>query len=126
MEELAANQGLAATHPEPWNKVLTAGSDDHGSLYPAKAWSEVPRALNVADLLGHLRAGRVTIHGRAARRWRSRMAFTESYSFIREKISRGSSESSDLIEKVFSRFMEGRDPTEFSFPEKLSFLAQGS
>ncbi len=29
------------------------------------------------------------------------------------------------IEKVFSRFMEGRDPTEFSFAEKMSFLAQG-
>jgi len=126
MEELAANQGLAATHPEPWNKVLTAGSDDHGSLYPAKAWSEVPRALNVADLLGHLRAGRVTIHGAGGTPLAlSHGVYRILYSFIREKISRGSSESSDLIEKVFSRFMEGRDPTEFSFPEKLSFLAQG-
>ena len=36
-----------------------------------------------------------------------------------------SAQSGDLIEKVFSRFMEGRDPTEFSFPEKMGFLAQG-
>ena len=30
-----------------------------------------------------------------------------------------------LIEKAFSRFMEGKDPTEFSLAEKLGFLAQG-
>lgn len=126
MEELTANQGLAPTHPEPWIKVLTAGSDDHAGIYPAKAWSELPRSSSVPELLDHLRAGRVTIHGAGG----SPIALSHGvykilYSFIREKISRGSSESSDLIEKVFSRFMEGRDPTEFSFPEKLAFLAQG-
>lgn len=126
MEELAANQALAPTHREPWVKVLTAGSDDHGGIYPAKAWTEVPRCLNVAELLEHLRAGRCTVHGAGG----TPLALAHGvykilYSFIREKISRGSSESSDLIEKVFSRFMEGRDPTEFSMPEKLSFLAQG-
>jgi len=126
MEELAASQGLAPTHPEPWIKVLTAGSDDHGGIYPAKAWSEVPRSAGVPELLAHLRAGRVTIHGQGG----TPLALAHGlykilYSFIREKFSRGSSQSSDLIEKVFSRFMEGRDPTEFSLPEKLSFLAQG-
>jgi glycosyltransferase involved in cell wall biosynthesis len=126
MEELAVSQGLAATHTEPWMKVLTAGSDDHGGIYPAKAWSEVPRARNVAELLDHLRAGRVTIHGEGGTPLAlSHGVYKILYSFVREKFSRGSSQSSDLIEKVFSRFMEGRDPTEFSLPEKLSFLAQG-
>ena len=126
MEELAANQGLAATHSEPWIKVLTAGSDDHGGIYPAKAWSEVPRSGSVRELLDHLRAGRVTIQGEGGTPLAlSHGVYKILYSFIREKFSRGSSESSDLIEKVFSRFMEGRDPTEFSFAEKLSFLAQG-
>jgi glycosyltransferase involved in cell wall biosynthesis len=102
IEELTANQGLAATHPEPWIKVLTAGS------------------------LDHLRAGRVSIHGAGGTPLAiSHGVYKILYSFIREKFSRGSSQSSDLIEKVFSRFMEGRDPTEFSFAEKLSFLAQG-
>src|SRR5581483_8851550 len=31
----------------------------------------------------------------------------------------------NLAEKMFSRFMEGRDPTEFSLAEKIGFLAQG-
>jgi len=126
MEELAMNQGLAATHSEPWIKVLTAGSDDHAGIYPAKAWSEFPRCASVAELLDHLRAGRVTLQGSGG----SPVAISHGvykvlYSFIREKFARGSAQSSDLIEKVFSRFMEGRDPTEFSFAEKMSFLAQG-
>ncbi len=126
LAEMSAAQGLAPTHPEPWKKVLTAGSDDHGGFYPAKAWSEVPHSRNAAELLDHLRAGRVTIHGQGGTPLAlSHGVYKVLYSFIREKFSRGSSESSDLLEKVFSRFMEGRDPTEFSFPEKLSFLAQG-
>jgi len=126
LEEFAINQGLAPTHSEPWKKVLTAGSDDHGGIYPAKAWIEVPRVFNVPDLLEHLRTGRVTIRGSGGTPLAlSHGVYKILYSYIREKISRGSSESSDLIEKVFSRFMEGQDPTEFSFPEKLSFLAQG-
>jgi glycosyltransferase involved in cell wall biosynthesis len=126
MEDLATNQGLAATHPEAWNKVLIAGSDDHGGIQPAHAWSEVPRCVSAAEVLDHVRAGRVTIHGAGGSPLGvAHGLYKTLYSFVREKISRGSSQSSDLIEKVFSRFMEGRDPTEFSFPEKMAFLAQG-
>jgi len=126
IDALATNQGLAPTHPEPWVKVLTAGSDDHGSIYPAKAWSETPRSASVHDLLAHIRADRVTIHGEGGTPLAlSHGVYKTLYHFIREKFSRGSSQSSDLIEKVFSRFMEGRDPTVFSFPEKMAFLAQG-
>ena len=37
----------------------------------------------------------------------------------------GNDAGAGLIEKAFSRFMEGRNPTEFSLAEKLGFLAQG-
>jgi glycosyltransferase involved in cell wall biosynthesis len=125
MEEFSLAQGLAPTHPEPWKKVMIGGSDDHSGMYPAKAWTEVPRSRTTAELLGHIRAGSVTMHGEGG----TPLAIAHGvykilYSFIREKFSRGSIPSSDLIEKVFSRFMEGRDPTEFSLPEKLSFAAQ--
>src|SRR5262249_19011121 len=33
--------------------------------------------------------------------------------------------SAALVEQMFSRFMEGRDPTEFTLAEKASFIAQG-
>jgi glycosyltransferase involved in cell wall biosynthesis len=126
IEELSVNQGLAPTHQEPWIKVLTAGSDDHAGIYPAKAWSEFPRCNKVAEMLDHLRAGRVTIQGNGG----SPVAISHGvykivYHFIRDRFAPRTAQSSDLIEKVFSRFMEGRDPTVFSFTEKMSFLAQG-
>ena len=34
-------------------------------------------------------------------------------------------ETPKLLEKMFARFMEGENPTEFTFAEKLDFLAQG-
>ncbi|HEX4083682.1 MAG TPA: glycosyltransferase [Chthoniobacteraceae bacterium] len=126
MEALANEHSLQPTHEEPWKKVLVAGSDDHSGMYPAKAWTETPRTGSVPELLQHLRAGRVMMAGEGGTPLAlSHGVYKVLYSFIREKIQRGSSESSDLIEKVFSRFMEGRDPTEFSLPEKLGFLAQG-
>jgi len=126
MEELADRQNLAPTHSEPWIKVLTAGSDDHGGMYPAKAWNELPHSGSIKDLLEHIRAGHITIHGCGGTPLAiSHGVYKILYSFIREKFAGRSVESSDLIEKVFDRFMEGRDPTEFSFTEKLGFLAQG-
>jgi glycosyltransferase involved in cell wall biosynthesis len=126
MEAMANEHDLAPTHPEPWIKVLTAGSDDHGSIFPAKAWSETPRATNIRELLEHIRAGHIAIRGAGGTPLAlSHGVYKTLYQFVREKFSHSSAQSGDLIEKVFSRFMEGRDPTEFSFPEKLSFLAQG-
>ena len=126
MEELADRQNLAPTHSEPWIKVLTAGSDDHGGMYPAKAWNELPHSGSIKDLLEHIRAGHITIHGCGGTPLAiSHGVYKILYSFIREKFAGRSVESSDLIEKVFDRFMEGRDPTVFTAGEKFAFLAQG-
>ena len=38
---------------------------------------------------------------------------------------RGNKLGYGFIEKAFSRFMEGQDPTEFTLAEKIGFLAQG-
>lgn len=43
--------------------ALTAGSDDHSLLEACNAWSEFPRSARPADVLDHLRAGRVEMAG---------------------------------------------------------------
>jgi hypothetical protein len=43
--------------------------------------------------------------------------------FVSDKVA--GAESSSLVGKAFSRFMEGEDPTEFSWAEKIGFVAQG-
>ncbi len=45
--------------------------------------------------------------------------------FIQDRFTEKLGPSASLVEKMFSRFMEGRDPTEFTLGEKAGFVAQG-
>lgn len=126
IERLAEEHGIAPTHPEPWKKTLAGGSDDHGGVFPASAWTEAPQAASPGEFLAHLRAGRAVARGAGGTPLAlSHGLYNTIFGFIGDKVLRSDAQSSGLLEKVFSRFMEGRDPTEFSFPEKLAFLAQG-
>src|SRR3954471_12204396 len=58
IDELAHRHGLAPTHPEPWRKILTGGSDDHGGMFPGSAFTTTPATANAAEFLEHVRAGR--------------------------------------------------------------------
>ena len=112
------------THEEPWRKVLTGGSDDHGGMFAGSAWTEVPFAAGVPEFLGHLREGRCEPAGRGGTPLAlSHGLYNNLRQFIGQKFA--GAESSSLIGKAFSRFMEGNDPTEFSWMEKFGFVAQG-
>ncbi len=128
IEEMANRHDLPPTHPEPWRKFFTAGSDDHGGMFPAKAWTETPPAQSVAEFLDHLRAGRTTPHGEGGTPLAlSHGLYNTVYSFAQDKFLKAGTRTQTpaLLEKMFSRFMEGENPTEFTFGEKLNFLADG-
>src|SRR2546423_5233138 len=44
IEELANRHDLQPTHPEPWKKILTGSSDDHGGQICSRASTRNPRA----------------------------------------------------------------------------------
>ena len=122
--EIAERHQLAPTHPEPWRKHFTGGSDDHGGMFPGSAWTATPAAATAEDFLAHIRAGRC----RAAGAGGTPLVFSHGlYNNLRQFIASrfSEAESSTLIGKAFSRFMEGQDPTEFSWGEKIGFVAQG-
>jgi len=124
MEELANRHGLAPTHERPWQKVLVAGSDDHGGLFPAAAYTETCACRTPEAFLAEIAAGTCTIHGRGGTPLAlSHGLYNTLHHFLRDKFIGGDDES--LLSKVFSRFMEGRDPTEFSFGDKLGLIANG-
>ncbi len=124
IEEMANRHGLAPTHAEPWRKALTGGSDDHGGMAVATAWTETPPCVTVAEFLAHLSAGRCQPGGAGGTPLTlSHGLYNNLRQFIAEKFS--GAESSSLVGKAFSRFMEGEDPTEFSWTEKIGFVAQG-
>ncbi len=124
IDELANRHALAATHPEPWRKVFTAGSDDHGGIYPASAWTETTDGTVVAEFLSAIREGRCAVRGSGG----TPLALSHSlYNNLRQfagaKVA--GAQSSSFVGKAFSRFMEGEDPTEFSWADKLGFVAEG-
>ncbi len=127
IEEIANRHGLAPTHPEAWRKVLTGGSDDHGGLHPGSAWTEVDAGAGDASpaaFLAAIREGRCTAHGTGGTPLAlSHSLYSNLRHFIGEKFS--GAKSSSFLGKAFSRFMEGEDPTEFSWTDKLGFLAEG-
>ena len=55
--DMADRHNLSPVGLEPWNKTLTGGSDDHGGLYIASAYTVTPKAASVIDFLEYIREG---------------------------------------------------------------------
>ena len=124
IDELANRHGLAPTHAVPWQKIFTAGSDDHGGMFPASAFTETEGGKTVADFLAAIREGRCALRGAGG----TPLALSHSlYNNLRQFIGGkfAGAKSSSFVGKAFSRFMEGQDPTEFTWADKLGFIAEG-
>ncbi len=126
IETFAERHHFAPTHSEPWKKVLVGGSDDHGGLFVGSASTETPTAASSQEFLEHIRAGRCTAHGQGGTPLALSHGFYNTLArFIQDRFQARLGTSAGLVEKMFSRFMEGRDPTEFTLGEKAGFVMQG-
>src|SRR6202795_430047 len=122
----ANRHNLAPTHPEPWRKIFTGGSDDHGGKFIASAWTETPPADSAEKFLEHVRAGNCSVQGNGGTPLALSHGFYNTVScFIQDRFTEKLGPTGPLLETMFSRFMEGRDPTEFTLREKATFIAQG-
>jgi glycosyltransferase involved in cell wall biosynthesis len=126
IENFASRHHLAPTHPEPWKKIFTGGSDDHGGKFLASAYTETPKASSAPAFLAHVRAGDCTLHGAGGTPLALSHGFYNTVScFVQDRFHEKLGPTAPLLEQMFSRFMEGRDPTKFTLKEKASFFAQG-
>ncbi len=126
IEEFSNRHNLAPTHPEPWKKILTGGSDDHGGMFAASAWTETPGAKSSDEFLHHVREGRCEAKGDGGTPLALSHGFYNTLSsFIQDRFTEKLGPGAPLVRQMFSRFMEGRDPTEFTLREKATFLTQG-
>jgi glycosyltransferase involved in cell wall biosynthesis len=126
IDMFANRHNLAPTHADPWMKIFTGGSDDHGGQFIASAYTETPRADSAEKLLANIRSGACTAHGDGG----TPLAISHSFyntvaCYIQDRFHEKLGPSATLLEQMFSRFMEGRDPTEFTLKEKVGFIAQG-
>src|SRR5438552_775053 len=126
VDEFANRHDLAPTHSEPWKKILIGGSDDHGGKFMASAFTETPKAKTPAEFLAHVAAGRCEAKGQGGTPLALSHGFYNTFSgFIQDRFHEKLGPGGALLEQVFSRFMEGRDPTQFTLREKATFVAQG-
>src|SRR5437016_2139212 len=126
IEKCAERHNLEPTHREAWKKILLGGSDDHGGQFMASAFTETPAADSAEKFLAHVRAGDCQAHGEGGTPLALSHGFYNTVAcFIQDHFHEKLGPSAALIEQMFSRFMEGRDPTEFTLAEKASFIAQG-
>src|SRR5436190_17384174 len=68
IEELANRHDLQPTHPEPWKKIFTGGSDDHGGQFVAGAYTETPAARSAEEFLQQIREGKCLARGEGGTR----------------------------------------------------------
>src|SRR5712671_2771392 len=126
IEEMAERHNLEPTHREAWKKILVGGSDDHGGKFVASAFTETPAAASAEEFLAHIRAGNCEARGEGGTPLALSHGFYNTLAlFIQDHFHEKLGPSGALIEQMFSRFMEGRDPTEFTLAEKATFIAQG-
>ncbi len=126
IEALANRHNLAPTHAEPWKKVLVGGSDDHGGQFAASAFTETPRAKSAEKFLELVRNGNCSAYGHGGTPLALSHGFYNTVAcFIQDRFNEKLGPGAALLEKMFSRFMEGRAPTEFTLKEKMEFIVQG-
>jgi glycosyltransferase involved in cell wall biosynthesis len=126
IEEFANRHDLAPTHAEPWRKILLGGSDDHGGKFLASAYTETPASDSVEEFLCQIRDGNCIARGEGGTPLALSHGFYNTVScFILDRFHEKLGPSAALLEKMFSRFMEGRDPTQFTLAEKATFITQG-
>jgi glycosyltransferase involved in cell wall biosynthesis len=126
IDVLATRHGVAPTHAEPWKKILVAGSDDHGGRFMASAFTETPGAKSAGQFLKFVRSGNCTPCGQGGTPLILSHGFYNTVAcFIQDRFHEKLGPGGALVEKMFSRFMEGRDPTEFTLKEKTEFIVQG-
>jgi glycosyltransferase involved in cell wall biosynthesis/predicted metal-dependent phosphoesterase TrpH len=126
INEFANRHNLAPTHAEPWKKVFVGGSDDHGGQFVASAFTETPAANSPKKLLEFVRNGDCNARGQGGTPLILSHGFYNIVAcFIQDRFHEKLGPGAALLEKMFSRFMEGKAPTEFTLREKTDFIVQG-
>ena len=126
IDAFANRHNFAPTHAEPWKKVFVGGSDDHGGQFAASAFTETPAADSAEKFLEFVRNGDCEPRGQGGTPLILSHGFYNTVAcFIQDRFHEKLGPGAALLEKMFSRFMEGRAPTEFTLKEKTEFIVQG-
>ena len=63
IERLVDQYGIEPTHPEPWVKYRTGGSDDHSCTFIGQTYTQTPRADTIGEYLDMVSRGQCAAGG---------------------------------------------------------------
>lgn len=107
--EMADRHGIDPKDREPWQKHYTAGSDDHGGLYIASAYTETPTAATVEEFLDHLRNGDHGASGSSGSSLKlARSFYAIAYEYYRNRLV-GAADGNDLVSTLFEGLLKDDD-----------------
>lgn len=118
---LAERHEMAPTGLEPWNKTLTGGSDDHGGLYIASAYTRTPAAPSVIDFLEFIREGQHEPGGAGGTSVRlANSLYRIAYSYYKDRFLAPGTRDRSVIGALLKNLAELPDEKE---PVKSGFRA---
>jgi glycosyltransferase involved in cell wall biosynthesis len=116
INEMADRHGIRPVGLEPWNKTLTGGSDDHGGLYIASAYTITPAAPSVIDFLEYLREGQHEAGGCGGTSVRlANSLYRIAYDYYKSRFLSNGAADRSVIGAILRRMAE--QPEEIAQPE---------
>jgi glycosyltransferase involved in cell wall biosynthesis len=125
IHRLADKHGYAPLMEEAWKKACFGSSDDHGGLYLGNAWTECADAADVASFLKSVMEGRGVPSGASGDPLRfSNSIYNLVFSYASDRLGKTAPRGMKLMQDVARRFLEGKNPTHFSWGERLGHLTE--
>jgi glycosyltransferase involved in cell wall biosynthesis len=120
---MANRQGIEPYGAKPWQKALTAGSDDHSGAYTATAFTKTPLASSVDEYLSFVRRGEHEAGGACGGSVLMGHAFYHiAYSYYQDRFVRGNQAGKPtLMGQLFERLL--KKPAREDSPWSMKGLA---
>jgi len=122
IDRLANKHDLEPVGDHPWRKTLVGGSDDHSSLYIARAHTEVEGAASPRELLDGIAQGRAKAVANAelaSARAIAHGVYGIVYQYYRQKAPAASRRNGDVLSQALDWFLTPQGPEERSTASKL-------
>lgn len=113
IDRLANAHDIEPAGPTPWAKVFTGGSDDHGGVYIASAFTATPAAGTTEQFLQFLREGEHEMGGRSGNSLRLAHSFYHiAHTYYRQILAgRSTGGTPGVLDVLFRRLLERPAPT---------------
>jgi hypothetical protein len=111
IERVAEKHDIQPVGETPWLKSFTGGSDDHGGLYIASAYTETPEAHSVDEYLNFLREGKHEMAGASGNsKLLARSFYQIAYQYYRKSVSVRNRPNHNLLMELFHQMLHEGGP----------------